>query len=165
MKRTLLVILTTLASAAAQAEPANVIRATELRKEPATDAPVVAQLAEGTAVDALERKSGWVRVKLPGGSEGWVRMLLVRYGAQAASMQTDSGVGQILNVARTGSSGTQVTTGVRGLDSEKLANAQPNPAELEKMRAYAADRQQAESFASQGPLRAQRIDYPKEEGQ
>jgi SH3-like domain-containing protein len=139
-----------------------VLRATELRKEPATDSPVVAPLAEGTAVDALERKGGWVRVKLPAGAEGWVRMLLVRYTAQSGPKQTDSGVGQLLNVARTGTTGTQVTTGVRGLDAEMLANARPNPVELEKMRSYASGKPEAEAFASQGPLRPQRIDYPKE---
>src|SRR5258706_13804420 len=49
------------------AEPATVIRATELKREPATDAAPVAQLPEGTAVDALERKSGWTRVNAPAG--------------------------------------------------------------------------------------------------
>jgi hypothetical protein len=162
VKRIAFVILATTLASAALAEPASVLRATELRKEPATDAPVVAPLAEGTAIDALERKGGWVRAKLTSGAEGWVRMLMVRYAAQSEPRQSDSGVGQILNVARTGTSGTQVTTGVRGLDAEMLANARPNPAELEKMRAYAAGKEAAESFASQGPLRAQRIEYPKE---
>src|SRR5436305_12175966 len=41
------------------AEPATVIRATELKTEPASDAATVAQLAEKTQVDSLERKGGW----------------------------------------------------------------------------------------------------------
>ena len=44
-------------------EPATVIRATELKQNPATDATVVAELQENTAVDALERKGGWTRVR------------------------------------------------------------------------------------------------------
>ena len=74
----------------------------------------MAPLAEGAKVDAQERKGGWTRVKAPGGAEGWVRMLQLRYGSGEAK-QGDTGVSQLLNVARTGSSGTQVTTGVRGL--------------------------------------------------
>jgi N-acetylglucosaminyldiphosphoundecaprenol N-acetyl-beta-D-mannosaminyltransferase len=42
----------------------------------------------------------------------------------------------MFNVARTGTSGTQVTTGVRGLDAEQIANAQPNPAELAKQEKF-----------------------------
>jgi hypothetical protein len=140
------------------AEPAIVIRATELKQDPATDAPAVAQLPENTAVDALERKSGWTRVKAPAG-EGWVKMLALRYGASAAK-QGDSGITQLFNVARTGSSGTQVTTGVRGLDERQLANAQPNPSELAKMKAFAADRKAAAGFASQGKLSATKVEYP-----
>src|SRR5258706_15265975 len=68
------------------AEPATVIRATELKQEPATDAAAVAQLPEGTAVEALERKSGWTRVKAPAG-EGWGKMLALRYGGAAAAKQ------------------------------------------------------------------------------
>jgi len=139
------------------AEPATVIRATDLKQEPATDAATVASLAENTAVDALERKSGWTRVKAPAG-EGWVKMLALRYGA--TPKQGDSGITQLFNVARTGSSGTQVTTGVRGLDEKQLANAQPNPNELAKMKGFAADRNAAAGFASKGKLSATNVEYP-----
>lgn len=140
------------------AEPATVIRATELRQAPATDAPSVADLAENAAVEVLERKGGWTRIKA-GSSEGWVRMLALRYGAGAAKPGA-TGVTQLFNVARTGTSGTQVTTGVRGLDAHDLANAQPNPAELAKLRGYAADRDAAAGFAAKGKLAPVAVDYP-----
>jgi hypothetical protein len=70
-------------------------------------------------------------------------------------------VTQLFNVARTGSSGTQVTTGVRGLDAEQIANAQPNPAELAKLEKFAADRDAAAGFAAQGKLSATAVAYPK----
>ena len=120
----LLLVLPALFPGVCAAEPATVIRATDLKQEPATDAASVASLAENTAVDALERKGGWTRVKAPAG-EGWVKMLALRYGGPGAARQGDSGITQLFNVARTGSSGTQVTTGVRGLDAQQLANAQP----------------------------------------
>jgi hypothetical protein len=144
----------------ASAEPATLIRATELKKEPATDAPTVAELAENAAVDALERRGGWTRVKA-GAAEGWVKMLALRYGAPGAAKQGDTGLSQLFNAARTGSSGTQVTTGVRGLEAEAIANAQPNPAELKKMQGFAATRAAASSFAVQGKLQPQNVEEPK----
>ena len=144
----------------AWAEPATVIRATDLKKDPATDAPTVTELAESTGVDALERRGGWTRVKA-GAAEGWVKMLALRYGAAATAKQGDTGLSQLFNVARTGSSGTQVTTGVRGLDAEQITNAQPNAAELKKMQGYAATRATAASFASQGKLESHSVDEPK----
>ena len=144
----------------ALAEPATVIRVTELKKEPASDADTVASLAENANVDALERKGGWTRVKASAG-DGWVRMLSLRYGAASAAKPGASGVTQLFNVARTGTSGTQVTTGVRGLEAEQIVNAQPNPKELAKLQNFAAGRSAAESFAAQGKLAATPVDYPK----
>ena len=144
----------------AWAEPATVIRATELKAEPASDATTVAQLAEKTPVDVLERKGGWTRVKA-GGAQGWVKMLVLRYDATGGAKRGDTGVAQAFNVARTGSSGTQVTTGVRGLDEEQLAKAQPNPAELAKLSSFAADRSAATDYAAQGKLSAVTVPYPK----
>lgn len=146
------------------AEPATVIRATELRGAPATDAAVLASLAENAKVEALERKGGWTRVKAEGGREGWVRMLTLRHAGGGEARQGDSGIVQLLNVARAGTSGTQVTTGVRGLDAEQLANARPNAAELKKMQGYAASREAAAGFAASGKLQARRVDYPREGG-
>lgn len=144
----------------ALAEAGTVIRATDLKQEPASDAATVAALAEQTAVEVLERKSGWIRVKSAGG-EGWVRMLALRLGGATAAKPGASGLTQMFNVARTGTSGTQVTTGVRGLDAEQIANAQPNPAELAKLEKFAADRDAAASFATQGKLSPTSVDYPK----
>jgi SH3 domain-containing protein len=149
--------------ALALAEPATVIRATELRSAPATDAAVVAPLAESAQVEALERKGGWTRVKA-GGAEGWVRMLALRHAGGGAAKPGDSGIVQLLNVARTGTSGTQVTTGVRGLDAEQLANARPNAAELQKLQGYAASKDAAAGFAASGKLQSQSVAYPREGG-
>lgn len=146
------------------AEPATAIRATELRAAPATDAAVVAPLAESARVDVLERKGGWTRVRTAAGAEGWVRMLALRHAGGGEAKQGDSGIVQLLNVARSGTSGTQVTTGVRGLDAEQLANAKPNAAELQKMQGYAAGKDAAAGFAASGRLQPQRVEYPKEGG-
>ena len=44
------------------AEPATLLRAAELKKQPATDADTVLALAENTVVETLERRGGWTRV-------------------------------------------------------------------------------------------------------
>jgi len=144
----------------AAAEPATVIREVEMKQAPATDAATLATLPENTAVDALERKGGWTRVKA-GAGEGWVRMLSLRLGGATTAKPGASGLTQAFNVARTGTSGTQATTGVRGLDAEQIANAQPNPAELAKLEKFAANREAAASFATEGKLAPTSVAYPK----
>ena len=144
----------------AWAEPATTIRQVELKKTPAADAETIGQIAENTALDALERKGGWTRVKTANG-EGWVRMLALRFGGPGEAKKGDSGVSKLFNVARTGSSGTTVTTGVRGLDPEMLAKAQPNPAELAKMEQFAATPDGAAGFAAKGKLKAHQVEEVK----
>jgi hypothetical protein len=143
----------------ASAEPASVVRATDLKQEPATDSTTLAALPENASVEALERKGGWTRVKTSSG-EGWVRMLVLRYKPGSAKAG-DSGAKELYNVARTGSSGTQTTTGVRGLSAEQISNAQPNPGELNKLAEFAADRGAASGFAAEGSLTAKSVEYPK----
>lgn len=158
MKNLLLLLL--LVPLLCSAEPASVIRATELKKDPATDADTVATLAENTAVDAGERRGAWTRVKAAAGA-GWVKMLSLRYGGPGAARQGDTGVSELFNVARTGSSGTQVTTGVRGLDGDMINAAKPNAAELKKLEGYAATKDAAERFAEAAKLQPQSVDYPQ----
>jgi hypothetical protein len=145
----------------AVAEPATLIRATELKKEPASDAAKLADLAADAPVDARERSGGWIHVRTQAGAEGWVKLLALRYGGPGAAKQGESGLQQTLNVARTGSSGTQVTTGVRGLDAEQIAAARPNAAELKKLQSYAETRDASSAFAEGGRLQPQRVEYPK----
>ena len=143
------------------AEPATLLRASDLKAQPATDAATVTQLAADAAVDASERNGGWVRVKTQSGAEGWVKMLALRYGGPGVAKRGDSGLAQAVNVARSGASGTQVTTGVRGLDEADINTARPNPAELKKLEGYAESKDNSSRFAESGKLKARRIEYPK----
>ena len=155
-----LLILSLLFPMLALAEPATTVRQVEMKKGPAADAQTIGQLPENTAVDALERKGAWTRVKTPSG-EGWVRMLALRFGGPGEAKKGDSGISSLFNVARTGSSGTTLTTGVRGLDPEMLANAQPNPAELAKMEQFSATPDAAAGFAAKGKLQARQVEEVK----
>ena len=145
----------------AQAEPAALVRPAELKASPATDAATVTQLAAEAAVDAGERRGGWIRVKAASGAEGWVKLLALRYSGTGVTRRGETGLAQAVNVARTGTSGTQVTTGVRGLDETDIKTARPNPAELQKLDGYAASKQGSASFAEGGRLKPQSVEYPK----
>ena len=145
------------------------VRASELKAQPANDAATVTKLAADAAkvadlpanasVDARERRGGWMQVRTAAGQEGWIKILALRYGGAAKG--GDTGITQAVNVARTGSSGTQVTTGVRGLDNEKIATAQPNAAELKKLEGFSVPAADSARFAQRGKLQAQTVSYPK----
>jgi hypothetical protein len=147
----------------ASANPATVVRPTELKKAPASDAETLASLEENATVQTAERRGGWIQVKTDAGVSGWVKFLALRFSGAGAAQAGDSGITQLFNAARGGTSGSQATTGVRGLDAEDISSAQPNAAALHKMDDYAVGVDEAARFAAAGPLQAQAVDYPAEE--
>ncbi|MGD9787713.1 MAG: SH3 domain-containing protein [Sulfuricellaceae bacterium] len=163
MKRTRLLIaaLALAASFAAWGESAQTVKATDLKKTPFADAETVASLPENTTVEILKRQGPWMQIKTAD-KEGWVRMLALRMGdGTAKGGSGGAGLAGLLNIARTGSSGTTVATGVRGLTKEELANAQPNPEEMKKLKQYTVGAKEARTFAAAGGLKAQQVDYLK----
>src|SRR3954468_4215715 len=130
-----------------------------MRSDPPPGAARVAARPANAAVDARERRGGWIHVRSASGQDGWVKLLVLRYGASVKS--GDTGVTQAINVARSGSSGTQVTTGVRGLDDEKISTAQPNASELKKLEGFAVPASASAEFAQRGKLQSQTVSYPK----
>lgn len=133
------------------------VRQTEVKKEPFSDAETLGTLAERSQVKVLGRQGGWAQIE-SGALAGWVRMLSIRMNSGQSGIV--SGLKSLFSVARTGSSGTTVTTGVRGLDKEQIQNAKPNPEELKKLAGLAASRGDAERFAAESPqLKNQKIEY------
>lgn len=154
-----LLALAALAPAALAQDSGFAVRKTELKSEPFTDAATVGSLAEKAQVRIVGRQGGWMKVESQA-ANGWVRMLAIRMASTADAKSGDSGVGALFNVARTGSSGTAVATGVRGLDKEQIQNAKPNPAALEKLSGFRAAKGDAERFADGKPaLKAQSVEY------
>lgn len=149
----------------ALAETALTLKEAELRKEPLNDAALLGTLPAQTTVEVVERKGGWTRIRPQGTEAGWTRMFNLRFGDGAAKADgggSGGGLASMLNVARTGSSGTTVTTGVKGLDitGDTLQNASPNPEALRRMHGFAVSRQEALAFAGKGGLKSQKVDYP-----
>lgn len=142
------------------AENATTYTETPLKKEPFTDAVTLATLPGQTRVAVIKRQGGWTHVKPPATSEGWVRMLSLRFGNGEAK-QGDSGLGALFNVMRTGSSGTTVVTGVKGLEitSDSLQNARPDKDELKRMHGFSTSRAEALKLAGSAKLQKQSVEY------
>ncbi|MGB8518032.1 MAG: hypothetical protein WCD45_09095 [Gallionella sp.] len=136
---------------------AYTVRSTEIKQKPFSDAASVATLAEKASVKVLQRQGGWTKISSDQG-DGWVKMLDLR-GSDTSTKKGDTGLGSLFNLGRSGSSGTTVATGVRGLSEEDLKNAQPNPEEFAKLQTFAADKPQAEKFARGGKLKTQSLDF------
>jgi hypothetical protein len=158
MKRAWGLLAALFAAGALAAESGVLARATELKQEPFTDAATVQALPAAASVEVLARQGAWMKVRA-GEHSGWVRLLAVRMGAGGGARSGESGLAKAANVALSGSSGTAVATGVRGLDKEQIANATPNPAEAAKLERYAAAEPQARSFAAAASLREQNLPY------
>ncbi|MFA7097282.1 MAG: SH3 domain-containing protein [Gammaproteobacteria bacterium] len=158
LKLSLTFLLCITSNLAAAAETAVTIRPVELKQKPFTDAPSLATLPEKTPVTILERQGAWTHVQSAPQTQGWVRMLSLRLG-DGTVKQGDLGLASVLNAARTGSSGVTVTTGVRGLSEEELRDAQPDPAELEKVERMAVAPQEARQFAADAKLKAAPLAY------
>lgn len=159
MRKFLLMGLFVFWGIAQAADTAFMARATELKAKPFADAETLATLAEQTKVEILTRQASWMQIKAEAGI-GWVKMLSVRMGNPGApSKSGDSGIGKIFNLATTGSSGSTVTTGVRGLSEEQLRNAQPNPEGFKTFQSYAVKKEDAQKFAKAGQLKAEKLDY------
>ncbi|QLG87496.1 hypothetical protein HQ393_04095 [Chitinibacter bivalviorum] len=131
-----------LVSSFALAESGTVIRKTDLRDKPFLDASILASVPDASQVEIKSRKGAWMEVRLSDGKTGWIKLLNVR-----TSSGTTSSSNALSNVIKTGSSGKTVTTGVKGLSAEQIHNANPNPAEVEKMQSYATSTQAATQAA------------------
>lgn len=164
MKRFACMLASLMAAGMAQAESALTSRAAELQAQAQSDSATIATLPENARVDVLGRKGAWSQVKTANGQTGWVRMMSLKPegGQQAAPAPANANplgaLGSLLSAGRTSNTAT-VTTGVRGLSEEDLQNAQANPAEVEKMQKFSADKNAAQAFADRSKLAPNKLDY------
>ncbi|WP_432724000.1 hypothetical protein R0381_000668 [Jeongeupia wiesaeckerbachi] len=154
MRSLLAIVLLSLASIA-WAESGTLVRTSDLKQKPFSDAASAGKLGSGARVDIVARQGAWMQVK-SGSQSGWVKLLNVRTGN---GRSTGGGIGQLGSVLNTGSSGTTVTTGAKGLSSEQIRNARPNYAELKKLDGYDATRQSAAGSAAANGLKPRSVPY------
>ena len=155
MRRIVFCIAAWLVAGAAYAQTGTVVRDTDLKGEPFSDAATLGTVAAQSKVDVLSRRGAWMQVKAEG-KQGWVRMLSVRLeGGRAAAGGGDAdAIGRLLGFGGRQPGSTTVATGVRGLSEEDLKNARPNPAELQKLEQQRTTAEDARSFAGAARLEA-----------
>jgi hypothetical protein len=147
-----------LATAGQAAESGVLIRADVLRDKPFIDGAEVEKLAANAPVTIATRQGGWVQVEA-GGKTGWVRTLNVRLGAGGSA--GGSSLLAASSLYRTGSSGTQVTTGVKGLGASDISSASPNAAQLAMLNAQVVAPAAASEQASRNGLKTNQVEYLK----
>lgn len=140
-----------LAPAASAQEAAVTRRATELRDAPGDKGRSIAALPAQSAVTRTsERQGPWVQVRTDAGATGWVHLFDI--GPASAAKEGGSTAGNALRSVTGlfgGSRQTQTgsTAGIRGLDAQDLANAQPNPGAVTQMEALRQNEADARTFA------------------
>ncbi|MBP8018796.1 MAG: SH3 domain-containing protein [Hylemonella sp.] len=144
--------------AQAQSEPMTTKRATELRESPTDTAKSVASLPAQTSLTRQAERSGpWMQVRTSTGAVGWVHMFDIG-NAGSPSTAPGSGIasGFLRGVAGLFNKGgaqqnatvATSTVGIRGLDAQDLANAQPDINRVNQMEANRVEAIDAQQFAA-----------------
>ena len=116
-----------LASACAAAQQVTISKNSTLHAEPKADAPVVAQVKEGTPAEVVAKQGAWVQVKSAAGT-GWIFAFNVNYGSAGAAAT---------GAAPSQRRGTTATIGIRGLEKEDLKNATFDGKQLDALDGFA----------------------------
>lgn len=147
----------------AQQDASVIQRATELRDAPGASGASLGPLAAESPVERTgERKGSWIKVRTPQGAAGWVHMFDVGTRASAAPASGNAATSGLRSLGSLFGGGNATTTatstvGIRGLDAEDIANAQPNPAAVAQAEQQRVDAQQARRFASAASLQAHNV--------
>ena len=142
--------------AASAQEAAVTRRATDLRDAPHEKGKSIAALpAQAAVTRTSERQGPWVQVRTEAGATGWVHLFDI--GPASAAKEGGSTAGNALRGVTGlfgGNKPTQTgsTAGIRGLDAQDLANAQPNPAAVTRMEALRQSEADARTFARTAAL-------------
>lgn len=115
---------------------------------------MVATLKAQSLVTVDTRQGAWAKVTTADGKTGHLRILNLR---STTTAKGKSGVGALASVFRTGSSGTSVATGVKGMSAEELTGAEPNEAELQKLGTLRASDKDARQSAAQAGLKTREV--------
>jgi hypothetical protein len=159
---TLLFLALALVAPGVIAEPAVTIRAVELKAKAASDAKTIASLPTNTTVDLIKREGAWVELK-SGKDRGWAKLFDIRLASAQTAPSKSSGntaFGDTVGLL-SGTRGTSVTTGVRGLDDDMLKRAVPNEQQYNLLVSYASTKQQAQAFGKAGNLQSRTVEELK----
>jgi len=153
----------------ADGDPGVMRRATDLRATPSDNAQsVVALPAQAPVTRLAGREGSWIQVRTANGQTGWVHLFDVGSPGAAGGASTGTsqaatgGLRSLTNLFSKGSGAggntvATTTVGIRGLNAEDIANAQPNPAAVAQMEALRQNESEARAFASNASLASQTV--------
>jgi len=132
-------------------------RATAILAAPRVDAAVRANVAEGTAGHAGERRGPWLAVRTSAG-HGWVPSFNVRYRATSSTAPRPQA--SPLNAFRSVTGGNVTATiGVRGLEKDDRAHAKFDARQLSLLESSRATEAQARAAAAAAGLRSRDVEF------
>ena len=156
--RLLLLALALLPLAGHAGEPGFAIRDLELRAAPDNAAPVTGKLARNGRYELLQRRSVWAQITA-GGQQGWVLFFYLATG-EAPKPGAARELGGALGLAGGRPAGDiTAVIGARGLTEEQLRAAQFNEGEMARLEALRVPREVLQSWAREGGLTPQRVEY------
>lgn len=138
-------------SAPLWAESGNVRRNVDLKQKPFIDAATVGQLSANARVDVVARQAAWAQVKATDGKAGWIKALNVE------PIENSGGYKRGGLSFLTGSSGSTLTAGAKGLNAGQIKNAAPDFDELSRMRQLYVSAPDAARYANAGHLVTQQV--------
>ncbi|MEJ8838518.1 SH3 domain-containing protein [Ramlibacter sp. AN1133] len=147
-----------LAGAASAQEAAVTRRATELREAPAETARSLAALpAQAPVTRGTGRSGPWVQVRTEAGASGWLHL----FDLGPAGTASASGASDVVGSALRGVTGlfgnrqppqASASAGIRGLEAQDIARANPEPAAVTRMEALRQNEADARAFAAGAQL-------------
>jgi hypothetical protein len=154
------------ATAGAQTDTLWVKRNVELRQSPDPASASLGPLAAKSMLTRMPARQGaWIQVKTTAGKTGWIHMFdasssTAPSAAATATADTLRGFTNFLTgggPSRSVSTNT-ATAGIRGLDAEDIANAQPNLGALSKTESLRQNAEQARQFAQDLSLTSRTVE-------
>ena len=157
MKRIFIALLL-LASAAPvlAGDAATVVGNVTLMSGPAGDA--AGTVSDGALVTVGAREGGWYQVSLPDGRKGYLRISQVRFKEQEESESVFGGLWSWLNSSRQSTHGGSTTAGIRGMDEQDIAAAEPDLEAVAALDQLAVDEAAARKFAQKLSLKTRQVD-------
>lgn len=144
-----------LCAAAHAADSGKLLRASELRDKPFSDARVVAKLPAATAISISQRKGSWAQVTSRE-AQGWIKVLNI---VSVSGKQGSLGLAEAGKVLTTGASGKASSTAVKGFDEEDLKKSEPAPAEVTYLETLGSSSVEAQSFARRAGLKSETVPF------
>lgn len=164
--RSIALVFLLVASAWAQ-EAAVTRRATELRDAPSDTGRSLAALPAQAAVTRTNQRQGpWVQVRTAAGATGWLHLFDLGPATTTAASSGGNGlvdgalrgVGSLFGGGSAKPATTSTTAGIRGLEAQDLAQAQPDLAAVRQMEGLRASEADARSYAQRAAWRPVNVD-------